>query len=465
MKFRKTLQVDQQECESQKNYQKTLLNPNNRFKNIKEKIMNQVNKIKTVIDLGETKIRTIVSEEKENSLRILAHYEVDSSGMLKNMITDQVILENKLIECLRQTESQIGFPIYEATIIIPSILVKQLSGIGEKSIQGRARGINQRDIQKTEGNILYEGGSDDAFVDLETNTLFYELDEKCYVNPPLGIRGRKLNIYTSKLSISKETNSQLKNIAAKVGVTKLSFIPAQSAIPMGVLTEGERELGAISLHIGTRLSTLSFVQYGQLLDTATIPGGGFNLSNDLSIGLSLDKLIAEELKLSYGTTTLDIGSADLEFEDSNGVLTKVDRVQMINLLKERLTEILTTAKSYIEAKGYDVMPPGGLVISGGSSKLDGLANLAQQIFQCPVRIGIPRGVERIIAEINTPSWSTAVGALNCNSIPSEEEPKNLILELFNYLRIQQKRQPAKQVNHSTELQELKHQNGEVVLSK
>ena len=172
MKFRKTLQVDQQECESQKNYQKTLLNPNNRFKNIKEKIMNQVNKIKTVIDLGETKIRTIVSEEKENSLRILAHYEVDSSGMLKNMITDQVILENKLIECLRQTESQIGFPIYEATIIIPSILVKQLSGIGEKSIQGRARGINQRDIQKTEGNILYEGGSDDAFVDLETNTLF-----------------------------------------------------------------------------------------------------------------------------------------------------------------------------------------------------------------------------------------------------------------------------------------------------
>jgi len=82
--------------------------------------MNQVNKIKTVIDLGETKIRTIVSEEKEDSLRILAHYEVDSSGMLKNMITDQVILENKLIECLRQTESQIGFPIYEATIIIPS---------------------------------------------------------------------------------------------------------------------------------------------------------------------------------------------------------------------------------------------------------------------------------------------------------------------------------------------------------
>jgi cell division protein FtsA len=411
--------------------------------------MNQVNKIKTVIDLGETKIRTIVSEEKEDSLRILAHYEVDSSGMLKNMITDQVILENKIIECLRQTESQIGFPIYEATMIIPSILVKQLSGIGEKSIQGRSRGINQTDIQKAEGNILYEGVP----------------DEKCYINPPLGIRGRKLNIYTSKLSISKETNSQLKTIAAKVGVTKLSFIPAQSAIPMGVLTEGERELGAISLHIGTRLSTLSFVQYGQLLDTATIPGGGFNLSNDLSIGLSLDKLIAEELKLSYGTTTLDIGSADLEFEDNNGILIKVDRVQMINLLKDRLTEILTTAKSYIEAKGYEVMPPGGIVISGGSSKLDGLTNLAQQIFQCPVRIGNPRGVERIIAEINTPSWSTAVGALNCNSIPSGEEPKNLILELFNYLRIQRKKQPAEQVNHSTELLELKHQNGEVVLSK
>ena len=189
------------------------------------------------------------------------------------------------------------------------------------------------------------------------------------------------------------------------------MVPNQRAGTLGALTEGERKLGAVLFDIGNRVSTVTLVKGDRMLDSGTIPGGGFHLTNDLSLGLSISREIAEKVKLEFGTTTLEIGSAEVSVESNEAAPILINRVSMIELLKERSKEILGMAENYMNSSGYGDLPAGGIILTGGSSQLPGLADMIKQRFNCQVRVGSPRGAERISDNLNLPNWAPSIGGL------------------------------------------------------
>ncbi len=428
--------------------------------------MNPMEGIKVSFDLGESRFRAVVAKQGDDSLRIVASAEVESSGIEGGAISDKIALSTSLSKCIRMVESQIGFPISEAVVIVPAISTHHQNGQGVRRIGGRTRGIRENDLKKALSNITYEENSGISTECLDFEKTLYELDGKYFMDPPIGIPGRELSIFISTISIETATKIALEQVFSSLGVDKIKLVPNQRAGTLGALTEGERKLGAILFDIGNRVSTVTLVKGNRMLDSGTIPGGGFHLTNDLSLGLSINKEIAEKVKLEFGTTNLDIGSAEVSVESNDDEPILINRVRMIELLKERSKEILGMTEKYMHAAGYGELPAGGIVLTGGSSQLPGLADMIRQRFNCQVRVGGPRGAERISDNLTLPCWVPSVGGLLWSNDGIENKLPIIIKKLMSQFQMMKQYLPDNNSESAPTLasRDTKTQ-GEVALTK
>jgi cell division protein FtsA len=422
--------------------------------------------LKVSFDLGESHIRAIIGRQSDGSLRVVASAEVESSGIEGGAISDKVALSNALSKCVRIAESQIGYPISEATVIVPSRLTQHINGQGVRRIGGRRRGIRDNDLAKALSNVVYEEPIQTSTEPLDLEKTLYELDGKYFVDPPIGVFGREMSVFVSLISIDIDVKIELTRIFDSLGIGKIDLVPNQRAGTLGGLTEGERKLGAILFDIGSKVSTLTLVKGDRMLDTGVIPGGGYHLTNDLSLGLEITTEAAEKIKLEFGTTILDVGSAEISIEREKDEPLLINRVQMIELLKERSKEIIGMAENYMDKSGYGDFPAGGIVLTGGSSDLKGLAEMIKQKFNCPVRVASPRGAERISDNLNNPCWVPSVGGLLWSSNRISSKNPVLLTKLIGQLENMKKYLSTNKSNNSTTLVNSNNKTqGEVALTK
>ncbi|MFL2639910.1 MAG: cell division protein FtsA [Dehalococcoidia bacterium] len=422
--------------------------------------------IKVSFDLGESRIRAIVGRQGDSSLRVVASAEVESSGIEGGAISDNIALSSAISKCVRIAESQMGFPISEATVIVPAILTQHTNGQGVRRIAGRTRGIRANDLTKALSNVVYEEPSHASTEHLDLEKTLYALDGKYFIDPPIGIPGRELSVFVSLISINTDVKVELTQIFDSLGIAKIRLVPNQRAGTLGALTEGERKLGAILFDIGSRVSTLTLVKGGRMLDTGIVPGGGYHLTNDLSLGLEVSKELAEKIKLEFGTTVLEVGSAEINLERDEEEPLAINRVRMIELLKERSKEIVSLAENYMNTSGYGDFPAGGIVLTGGSSELPGLVEIVKQKFNCPVRIANPRGAERILDNLNNPCWVPVVGGLLWSNNKVGQKAPILVTKLIRNMETLKKYFSANKSDTPTTLVNPNNKTqGEVALTK
>jgi cell division protein FtsA len=413
------------------------------------------NEIISVIDIGTTKIIVLVAEynlEKNKISKIIGFGESYSDGLKRGVVVDISKTINSITLAVESAEKQSGFEISHAFIGISGDHISSLNYSGVTSInansQNQAIGhsITNEDIEKVQELAANINISPDRRI-MHILPQEYIVDDQEGISSPLGLSGRRLEAKVHLVTSSINTEKDILTCLDEIGINVIEFILEPLASAYSVLNPDEMKLGSILIDIGGGTTDVISYANGSVLHTGVVPIGGTIITNDIAYRVQTSLEQAEELKQLYGSSNLDEANPNddivvkgvagrNEFKISQKILSEV--------IEPRVKEIFELVKAEIEKTDFKGDYTFGIILTGGGSKLDGLVKSAFEVFNMPIKKGLPISdfeVENIEIDILDPRYSTAIGLIkysgqnfnNYNKIKKNsfiEIIKNFIKELI-----------------------------------
>jgi cell division protein FtsA len=209
----------------------------------------------------------------------------------------------------------------------------------------------------------------------------------------------------------------------RCGLDVEEIILEQLASSYSVLTEDERELGVCLVDIGGGTTDIAIFTEGSIRHTGVIPIAGDQVTNDIAMALRTPTQHAEEIKIKYACALTQLAGADETIKvPSVGERAPRDlsRQSLAEVVEPRYDELFTLVQAELRRSGYEDMVPAGIVLTGGTSKMEGVVELAEEIFHMPVRVGYPQTVQGLNDIVRNPVYSTSVGLLQYGVEHQEE---------------------------------------------
>jgi cell division protein FtsA len=234
------------------------------------------------------------------------------------------------------------------------------------------------------------------------------------VHDPVGMRGDRISTESHIVIGDPGPMATLVRTVRSTGVTVKGVVLEHLASAEAVLTADERLVGSVLVDVGGGTSDLAVYQNGSAWYTAAIPVAGHHFTSDIAIGLGLPLSIAERIKIEHGSAILDgVDSKDyVDVEPSaEGEPRAISRLALNQLLRDRAVELVRLILFKLAEAGLKRVPPGGIVLTGGSSALNGLSEIVAEYGNCPVRIGTPTSALGLPEELEHSCFSTAIGLL------------------------------------------------------
>ncbi|HZW03912.1 MAG TPA: cell division protein FtsA, partial [Anaerolineaceae bacterium] len=245
------------------------------------------------------------------------------------------------------------------------------------------------------------------------------------IRTPVGMHGYRLEVEAHIITASQTTVENLRQCVQAAGVEVTQFVLNPLASGEVVLSETERQMGAIVCDIGGGTTDLAIYIDGDVWHTMVIALGGNHLTSDIAHGLRLSLEQAEEVKKAYGHALEDEIGPDETFTirgfGDEGPK-QVSRRELAMILEARAEEIFQLVLQEIKRSGYDGLLPAGMVLTGGSSLLSAIRPLASQVLGLPVRLARPENLMGLTDQLHSPSYSTSVGLLHWALMMSELDP-------------------------------------------
>ena len=405
--------------------------------------MNNKNII-TGIDIGTTKIAVIIAECDENEIKIIGIGEAPSFGLKKGVVVDMGETVESLLSALSKAEKQADVIVENAFVGITGDHIRGINYSGvvtiSKSQQPIGQEITQNDIYRVLEHAQSINLSPDRKI-LHVLSRDFKVDDRSGIKNPKGLAGHRLeaqvHLVTSAINVEKDLESCLR----KAGVNILDFILEPLASSHSVLDKNERKLGVVLVDIGGGTTDVIVYHETGVLHSAVIPLGGQNITYDIAYGIQTTIEQAERLKCQYG-------SAKNALVDSNENITikgiagrntkKISKNNLSEIIEPRMEEILRLVKNEIKKSNYLGDFTFGIVLTGGGSQLENIEDLAQEIFQQPIKIGRPKMTSTLSNDINSPRYATGIGLINFANLYWEENDylqknkfPNLYRELVN----------------------------------
>jgi cell division protein FtsA len=241
----------------------------------------------------------------------------------------------------------------------------------------------------------------------------YSVDGMRGVRNPIGMHALRLDVETLCITGAAASVHNLVQAVESNGIPVRSLVAHPVASGEAVLTRDEKEMGTLLMDLGGGTLSLGVFQQGTLWHAAVLPVGGHQFTNDLAIYLNTAFDVAEEVKLKHGHLLPEVvGEAEVRiraFGDKHTV--KVDAKDIAMVLRERANEVLQLASLRLRSLDSSFLPPAGVVLTGGGANLPGLEALTRLVFNVPVRVGTPKGVEGLPQGLQNPTYAASVGAL------------------------------------------------------
>lgn len=246
----------------------------------------------------------------------------------------------------------------------------------------------------------------------------FTLDEMRWVANPVGMTGSRLE---AEVHLATDAACYLENIATAVDKTHcdaegIVFKPLASA--RAVLTEDEKRLGCLAIDIGGATMNIILFRDGSPRFSSVLPIGGRHITNDIAVCLNIPTEQAEEIKTAHACAsrsklTRDTRRRAIEINTSGGRSQTVPRGRLCAIVECRVEEMLSIARTELSRAGFGESYQGGVVLVGGTARMQGIADVARRVFGCPARIGRPRVKSRMGDELEDPAWAACVGVLQC----------------------------------------------------
>ncbi len=362
------------------------------------------------IDIGTTKICAVVAEDQGDTIDLIGIGSHPSRGLRKGVVIDIEATVDSIRKAVDEAELMAGCEINSVFAGIAGGHIEARNEIGMIAIKDRE--VKAADVKR----VIEQAQAVAIPADREVIHVIpqeYEIDGQDGIVQPVGMSGVRL---VAKVHIVTAAVTSAQNVVKccnRAGLNVIDIVLEPLASSEAVLTKDETALGVALIDIGGGTTDLAVFQDGSIKHSAVLSLGGYHLTNDAAVGLRTPFEQAERIKRRYGTAASRFLASDeiLVVPSVGGRAPReISRKMLADYLEPRAEEILTLVRQELYRTGYlSTRIPSGVVLTGGSSALDGLPDLAEEIFELPVRRGIPRGFGGLVDRVQGPEFATGVG--------------------------------------------------------
>ena len=369
------------------------------------------------LSIGTSRVTCIIGEPGDGgALDIVGIGEADARGLRKGVIVNPDAAVDAIRHAVEAAERMSGLPAEEVTINLAGSHIMGFNGQAIVAVSGRDREITHDDVRRAiDSACAIQLPAGREIVDRLPQEFI--VDDQDGINDPVGMIGARLAVKVHIVTSPVTARQNAINAVNRAGLIVSDMVLEQLAAAEASLTDEDKEFGSALVDIGAETTGLVIYQRGAVQHTAVFALGGAHFTNDIAFGLRTPIPEAEKIKRSYGYAS----SASLS-EGERGEQVEVPSVGgrgprllsrqiLCDILQPRAEEVLMLVADEIRESGWERQLSSGIVLTGGGALLSGLCEVAEQVFDAPVRVGYP---ERdrfggLIEDIQSPSWTAAAG--------------------------------------------------------
>jgi cell division protein FtsA len=365
------------------------------------------------IDVGTTKICTLVGRlEEDNHLRILGVGIEPSQGMKKGIPVDLRAVSAAVSRSIEKAERTSGLEISSALVSLAGSHVASVNSRGVVGVTGRT--IDEEDVLRAMEAARAVAIPHNREV-IHVIQRGFTVDGQENIRMPIGMHGYRLEVEAHIITAAGSTVENLRNCVEQAGAEVNQFVLNPLASAEVVLSETEREMGVIVCDIGGGTTDMAIYIDGDVWHTMVLGVGGDHITSDIAHGLRLPINQAEEIKKQHGVADQVAVREDEEFNVrpfGEETPIQISRRELAMIIEARVEEIFGLVLQEIKRSGYDGLLPAGMVLTGGSSVLPGMRQVASRVLGLPVRTAQPENLIGMTDKLHSPAFSTSVGLLH-----------------------------------------------------
>ena len=365
-------------------------------------------------DIGSKKTKVVIGEiNEERKIEVVGIGVADSGGLRKGVVVDLEATVEGIKKAVEEAELMAGIEIDSAYVSISGAHIRSFNSRGVIAVSGKNREITRDDVNRVVEQARTVSIPPDREV-IHVLPQEFIVDDQDGIKDPIGISGIKLEVNVHIVTSSITATQNLITCVHRAGIEVEDVVLSHVATSSAVLTPDEKELGVGLIDIGGGTTDIAIYERGSLWYTTVMPIGGDNFTNDLAIGLRTAISEAEKIKKRYGCVVSSLSEEDetIEVKSVGGRKPRIlPKKIIVDIIQPRAEEIFRLINEDIKRMGYEKSLNSGLVLTGGGALLEGLEEIAEEIFDLPVRRGNPTGVIGLVDRINSPEYATSIGLL------------------------------------------------------
>lgn len=364
------------------------------------------------LDIGTTKVCCVVADVSGGSVDVIGMGSHPSHGLRKGVVVNIESTVESIKAAVEEAETMAGVEIESVYVSVAGEHIKGINSHGIIAVKGNE--VTQADVER----VIDAAKAVNIPMDREIlHVLAQEfiVDDQDGIMKPIGMRGVRLEARAHLITGAVTWVQNIIRSVNRAGLVVDQTVAKQYAAAEATLDDDEKELGVGMVNMGGGSCGIAIYHKGSIKWTSVVSLGGNDITGDISIGLRTPGHEAEKVKRQHGCAAADL-VRDGEVMDVPGVGERgpreVYRRVLADIVQPRVEEIFMMIKRDLEVSGYKEQMAAGLVLTGGCSIMDGMPEIAEAIFNMPVRRGAPRNVGGIVDLVKSPEYSAVVGLVH-----------------------------------------------------
>ncbi|MCW8890993.1 MAG: cell division protein FtsA [Sedimenticola sp.] len=364
------------------------------------------------LDIGTSKVVAIVGEIKaDKEIEIIGIGSHPSRGLKKGVVVNIESTVQSIQRALEEAELMAGCEIHSVHAGIAGNHIRSLNSHGIVAIKDRE--VTHSDVERVIDAARAVAIPADQKI-LHILPQEFIIDEQEGIREPVGMSGVRLEARVHMVTGAVSAAQNIVKCVRRCGLEVDDLILEQLSSSYAVLSDDEKELGVCIVDIGGGTTDIAVFTEGSIRHTAVIPIAGDQVTNDIAVALRTPTQHAEEIKIKYACALTQLAASDETIEVpsiGDRPPRRLARQTLAEVVEPRYEELLGLVQAELRRSGFEDLIAGGVVLTGGSSKMEGLIELAEEVFHMPVRLGVPQYVTGLVDVVRNPIYATGVGLL------------------------------------------------------
>lgn len=381
------------------------------------------------LDIGTSKVVCLVAEVRlDGEVEVVGVGSHPSRGLKRGVVVNIESTVNSIQRAVEDAELMAGCKIHSVTV---GLAGSHISAVNSKGIVAlKDREVTEQDLDRVVDAARAIATPSDQRI-LHILPQEYAIDNEEGIKEPLGMSGVRLEAKVHLVTGALNAVQNIEKCVRLCGLEIDALVLSQLASSESVLTEDEKELGVCIVDIGAGTSDVAVFVGGALYHTAVIPVGGDQVSNDIAVALRTPTPNAEELKVKYACALSQLASAhEVVKVPSVGdrPAAELSRHDLAKVVEPRYEELFLLIQKELQSSGFEGLIPTGIVLTGGTARMEGAVELAEEIFHMPVRLASPNGFGSMSDILGNPMYATAAGLLRHANANEQEGASVAVVE-------------------------------------